>query len=64
MIRFIAAKGVAVCSISIIVKQLESTRSNVCTKRQMSKDLERLASVFPIKMISFRTSQAFTRFAQ
>jgi len=33
MIRFIAANGLVVCSISTIVKRLESTRSNSCTKR-------------------------------
>lgn len=33
MIQFIAVDGLVVCSISTIVKQLESTRSNSCTKR-------------------------------
>ena len=35
MIRFIAANGLAVCSISTIVKQPESIRSISCTLRVM-----------------------------
>jgi len=47
MIRFIAANGLVVCSISTIVNRLESTRSNSCTKRSQDRFTHSKCPAFP-----------------